>query len=215
MSGETTISIVEDDPVFREALVGALSGTGRLNVCLTATDLREGRAMLLQPPTDVLLVDLQLPDGDGYSLIAEALQAWPHCRVMVISVFSEERKVFEAMQAGAMGYLLKSGGIQLLQEQIHMLMAGECPISPAIAAHVLKWFKFYNSPDAHLDVRRLSPQEAETMRYVAKGFKNAEIAQLMGISVATVKAYITRVYEKLQVSSKTEALHELRRVDPV
>jgi DNA-binding NarL/FixJ family response regulator len=215
MNNKITVSLVEDNPVFRDALMSVLSKTEGVEVAHLATDLREGRAFLRQRPTDVLLVDLDLPDGSGHTLITEALQAWPQCRVMVISVFSEESKVFEAMQAGARGYLLKGGGMQQLQEQIQQFIEGGSPMTPSIGALMVNWFKFYSNPDDQLDVSGLSPQEAETMRYVAKGFTYAEIARLMSISVTTVKAYVNRVYDKLQVSSKTEALHELRRLHPV
>jgi DNA-binding NarL/FixJ family response regulator len=151
----------------------------------------------------------------------------------VISVFSQEHKVVPALQAGADGYLIKSGDLDAIRDQIDRLIEGDVLLSTVVARHMLRHFRSAPSSSeqgaalesqaeasaSHPPSRALSdsslsltPQQFEAMRLIAKGFTRAEVARHMGVSVDTVKTHIKRVYQRLGVKSRTEALFELKMI---
>jgi len=167
----------------------------------------------------VLLVDLDLPGGNGIELIRHAAHVRPQCEVMVISVFGDEQHVMASIEAGATGYLLKDDLALDLPSQLRSLRAGGSPISPIIARRLLMRL----APAAgHLaselaqlsdeDAVALSEQESRVLHLAAKGFTFDEIAQFLQVSPHTVMTYVKRVYRKLHVRSKVEAIYEARRL---
>lgn len=233
MKQSISVGVVEDDPVFRESLVTVLADTSGMCVHHVAKDHQAACQMLQGPPLDVLLVDLDLPDGDGCDIIRAARASWPRCQIMVISVFSQEHKVIPALQAGAEGYLIKSGDLDAIREQIDRLIEGDVPVSAVVAQHMLRLVQSAASqpapvvevapgPEPQASAAQaqpvqepglpLTPQQYEAMRLIAKGFTRAEVARHMGVSVDTVKTHIARAYLKLGVKSRTEALFELKMI---
>jgi DNA-binding NarL/FixJ family response regulator len=201
-----SVLIVEDDAQFREAFSQAVLRAGDLRLIGAAPDLQSGMVLLRDQP-DVLLVDLQLPDGSGIDLIRAASHQDPPCDTMVVSVFGDERNVLRSIEAGATGYLLKDVPADELVQQIRVLRAGGSPISPIIARQLLTRFV---PPEAAIDP--LSAQEVRVLTLTAKGHTYDEIAGLMQISRHTVQTYVKRIYRKLQVNSKLGAVSEgLRR----
>jgi DNA-binding NarL/FixJ family response regulator len=209
-----SVLIVEDDARFRDAFTQAISQADGLALLGSAPDLATGLRMLDQRP-DVLLVDLQLPDGNGIDLIREAARRLPGCDVMVVTIFGDERHVLDSIAAGATGYLLKDMQPAELVEQIRVLRDGGSPISPVIARQLLTRFAppKAQQPLAPADgLTPLSDQEIKVLTYSAKGFSYDEIATLMQVSRHTVQTYVKRSYRKLQVNSKVDALSEARRL---
>jgi DNA-binding NarL/FixJ family response regulator len=209
------VVVVEDDPRFRVAFAAAIAQSGDLLLHAEAATLREGLAWLEGPPADVLLTDLGLPDGSGIELIRAARVAWPMCHVMVVSVFGDETHVLQAIAAGAAGYLLKDSAADNFVDQIRSVLAGGSPISPLIARHLLLRFQAVQPvpPRAAPDNdQMLSRRESEVLNYIAKGFNFEEVARLMVLSRHTVLTYVRRIYAKLEVRSKTEAMHEARKL---
>jgi DNA-binding NarL/FixJ family response regulator len=217
-----SVLIVEDDARFREAFAAAVANAPDMRLAGTASDFRQGQASLALQP-DVMLVDLQLPDGNGMDLIREAAERLPHCDVMVVTIFGDEQHVLRSIEAGATGYLLKDLPPAQLIEQIRVLHAGGSPISPIIARQLLN--RFAASPaaassvpapaarqSASADNPSLSEQESNVLSLTAKGYSYDEIAQLLNVSRHTVQTYVKRIYRKLQVNSKIEALSEARRL---
>lgn len=212
------IAVVEDDVDFQRALTSALENSKDMILAGTASTRAQGLAMLEGPPADVLVVDLGLPDGSGIDVIRRAHVRWPACGVMVSTVFGDEARVMQSIEAGASGYLLKDGAPADMVAEIRSLHAGGSPISPLIARQILLRFRQKPGPAAVVaapadcgDERvTLSAREKEVLEYVAKGFTSAEIAGLMCVSYHTVLTYVRRIYAKLKVSSKTEAIHEAR-----
>jgi len=215
------VAIVEDDPVFRAAILQALAGAADIVVGPVAASRSEGLALLREPPCEVLLVDLGLPDGSGVDVIRAAHDAWPACNVVVSTAFGDEQHVISAIQAGASGYLLKDTPGSRLVEEIRSASRGESPISPLIARRVLQLLR---DPAAYTGVKPapghgvaaealslLSPRESEVLRLVAIGHTYEEIAQRMKISRHTVLTFVRRIYAKLEVNSKMEAVNEARR----
>jgi DNA-binding NarL/FixJ family response regulator len=207
-----SVLIVEDDARFREAFAHAIELAGDMTLIGSAPDYASGLALLGKAP-DVLLVDLQLPDGNGIDLIREAARRVPDCDVMVVTIFGDERHVLESIEAGATGYLLKDLPPAELVEQIRVLHAGGSPVSPIIARQLLTRFAASAEPrSSGAETPLLSEQETRVLTLSAKGFSYDEIAALMQVSRHTVQTYVKRSYRKLQVNSKVDALDEARRL---
>lgn len=209
-----SVLVVEDDPRFRDAFAKAVSGDSGLCLAGVASDLPQALKLLdaLQP--NVLLLDLQLPSGNGIDLIRHASAHLPHCHSMVVTVFGDDESVLQCIKAGATGYLLKDARDVDIVQQIHLLCAGGSPISPAIARRLLKWVGGPAEPEKKADVAKigLSVQECSVLRLSAKGYNYEEIAGLMHLSHHTVETYVKRIYRKLHVHSKTEAIYEARHM---
>ncbi len=216
-----SVLIVEDQARFREAFARSLASVADIRLLGMAHDLPQGRLMFDAEPPDVLLVDLDLPGGSGIDLIRHASATRPACEVMVISVFGDEQHVLASIAAGASGYLLKDSLALDLPDQLRTLRSGGSPISPIIARRLLSRL----APAGHQhavataygealdeDAVALSEQESRVLHLAAKGFTFDEIAGFMKVSPHTVMTYVKRVYRKLHVRSKVEAIYEARRL---
>lgn len=210
-----SVVLVEDDPKFRDAFVRAINAAPDMQLLGAASDAATGLQLLESHAPDVLLIDLDLPDRPGIELIRYATRELPDCDIMVITVFGDERHVIESIEAGATGYLHKDSLPRDFVEQIRLLHAGASPISPVIARQILTRFQAPRPPAEPRSMRgkpTLSAREQEVLSLVTKGFGFDEIATLLAVSPHTVMTYIKRIYRKLQVSSKTEAVYEARKL---
>jgi DNA-binding NarL/FixJ family response regulator len=210
-----SVLIIEDDPLFREAFVDAVNKAADLHLAGVADDLPEGLRLLEQTEPDVLLVDIGLPSGSGIELIHKAHNTLPLCDVMVVTVFGDERHVLECIEAGATGYLLKGSKDLEIIDQIRSLREGGSPISPAIARQLLVRFQGVELPPKHdleTDAPNLSVQERTVLEMSAKGYRYEEIARLLDLSPRTIETYVKRIYRKLQVHGKSEAIYEARKL---
>ena len=208
------VAVVEDDPAFARAIAQALAAAPDLQLAAMAGNRAEGLALLARAPADVLLVDLGLPDGSGIDVIRAAQQRWPRCDVVVSTAFGDEQHVLAAVQAGASGYLLKDTPAERVVEEIRSVRNGESPISPLIARRVLQLLRQpaeKQEPEPEPGPALLSAREAEVLRLVAMGFTYEEVAQRLRISRHTVLTFVRRIYAKLEVNSKMEAVNEARR----
>ena len=205
------VVIVEDDAKFRSAFARLIEATPEMELLGTAATLAQGMDLVRRRMPDVLLVDLDLPDGSGLDLIRHVASRSDTCDIMVITVFGDERHVIESIEAGASGYLLKDSLPEDFIEQIRVLHAGGSPISPVIARQLLARFVAPIVAKS-IDVPELSEREHSVLSLVTKGFSYQEIASLMRVSPHTVLTYVKRIYRKLQVSSKTEAVYEARKL---
>jgi DNA-binding NarL/FixJ family response regulator len=205
------VVIVEDDAKFRGAFARLIEATPDMELLGTAATLAQGMDLVRRRMPDVLLVDLDLPDGSGLDLIRHVASRSDTCDIMVITIFGDERHVIESIEAGASGYLLKDSLPEDFIEQIRVLHAGGSPISPVIARQLLARFVAPVLAKS-VDVPELSEREHSVLSLVTKGFSYQEIASLMRVSPHTVLTYVKRIYRKLQVSSKTEAVYEARKL---
>lgn len=204
------ILVVEDDEATREMLVEAIRAQPDLELARAAASCADARRALEQGLPDVLLTDLDLPDGNGIELVREMRDRDPEALAMVITVFGDDDSVMRAVEAGAAGYLLKgSPGIEV-GEAILELTAGGSPMTASIARAVLRLFRdrAQAEPEADPDAPRLTERELEILRLVAKGFKFGEIATTLGISRHTVKTHVRHIYRKLEVDSRSTAVYE-------
>jgi DNA-binding NarL/FixJ family response regulator len=202
------VLIAEDDGPTRERLAAAVASDPALAVAGSAGTLAEARGALRREAPEVLLVDLGLPDGSGLDLIREARRLSADTQALVITVFGDERSVIGAIEAGARGYLLKDGSPADVCAAIHQLLAGGAPISPVIARHLLRRLGPEPPAAAEQDTPRLSAREVEVLELVVKGFTFPEIAGVLGISAHTVTTHVRRIYRKLEVRSRGEAVYE-------
>jgi DNA-binding NarL/FixJ family response regulator len=212
------VALVEDDVHFQNAFMEAIQEAPDMLLLDVAGTRAEGLRALDKMQADVLLVDLGLPDGSGIDVIRAAHAKWPACSIMVSTTFGDEMHVMQSIEAGASGYLLKDSAPERIIFEISSLYAGGSPISPLIARQILMRFRSdENSATAPVERRKsdkqpttLSPREREVLEYITKGFTSDEIAGLMSVSRHTVLTFVRRIYAKLEVNSKTEAIFEAR-----
>ena len=205
-----SVFLVEDDASTRRMLNRKIEHSACHQVIGAVGSLTEARAALRACHPDILLVDLQLPDGNGIDLIAEETARNPGLPILVISIFGDEQRVVSAISAGAQGYLLKDDDEDTIVDAIDRLLRGESPISPPIAAHLIK--RFRQPPSDAKSPNPLSERELEVLQLAAKGLSYRETAKLMNVSVNTIGTFTKRIYTKLAVSSRAEAIYEARHM---
>ncbi len=197
------VAIVEDKIGIREhwdQLLRSTPGFECVGVCASAEmALRE----LPAKAPDVVLMDINLPGTSGIKCTARLRQVLPGVRIVMVTVYGDAQNIFEALQAGASGYLLKRASDAELLQAIAGVMQGGGPMSGEIARRVIESFQ---RPAAPAGVEaQLTPRESEVLSLTARGFASKEIADQLGISVRTVSLHLQHIYEKLHVRSRTEA----------
>lgn len=211
MSAPARLIVVEDDVAFQDVFRGAFEHAQGIELIgifdrgATAIDA------LRRSAPDVLLVDLGLPDMSGLEVIRACAATHAECEMMVITVFGDEQHILQSIEAGATGYLLKDSMPEDLAAAIHTLRQGGSPISPVIARQLLSRYSAPR-PDVSEEAAQLSERECEVLKLVAKGYTFPEVAKLLAISSHSVMTYVKRIYRKLQVNSKTEAVYEARKM---
>lgn len=204
--------IVEDDRFFQEVLkegvAHCLPGV-RSEVCRTA---QEALLSIERGPGElqIALIDLGLPDGDGLQIIREVTKRSPRTPVMVVSVASDERRVLEAIRAGATGYLLKGDTSLSIIKAIDQLLNGINPISPKLAGYFLRLAGRETARDIGTPVKRLTPRELDLLREFSLGKSYQEAAESMNISLTTVQTHTRNLYRKLGVRSSLRALSKAK-----
>jgi DNA-binding NarL/FixJ family response regulator len=201
-----TVLLVEDDAPTSWRLQDALAKAG-FQVTAAAT-LAEARAGLTQGGPQVLLTDLQLPDGHGVDLIRKTRQRFPDTEIMVISILGDEESVISAITVGATGYLLKDAFPTDIAATVRELVAGHSPISASIARFIVRRIQSNpeRSPEPLLNTAKLTPREIDILWGIAKRFSYAEIADHLGLSRQTVPGHIKNIYRKLEVHTRGEAV---------
>jgi DNA-binding NarL/FixJ family response regulator len=204
-----TVMVVEDDPAFLKRFCGIIASDPDLELFAAVPDCASARQALHNAAPDVLLTDLGLPDGSGIEIIREASRRFPATDTVVITVFGDEEHVLAAIEAGATGYILKDSIPEQFVGLIKELRAGGSPISPVIARQLLKRFKSAGDGGPRpAEDAGLSARESEVLSLIAKGFSFGEIARLLGVSKHTVTTHVKKIYQKLAVHSRGEAVYE-------
>lgn len=210
-SGPASIQVafVGGDLRLQGALQSCIDQTDDMRLVHMAGTLAQARLLLSKrPAADVLLVDLDLPDGSGIEVIAAAARTWPTCAVVVCAEFGDEAHVLQAIEAGAAGYLLKDSAPRLIVGEIRSMHAGSSPINPLIARKLLTRVQLPSvtlaPPSGATRVAAgsltLTEGERDLLRYFTKGFTAQEIAASLRVSHHTVLVYVRRIYAKLRLS---------------
>jgi DNA-binding NarL/FixJ family response regulator len=197
------VIIVEDEPILLEEFKNIIQNDPNFSVIGTASSLRAGCELVRKNDYDVLLCDLGLPDGSGIEIIKLSSALRPSADSMVISLFGDEERVINSMEAGAKGYILKDDRPDDFIKAIIDLRKGYSPLSPKIARVLLRRFQLINPA-----VKTKSPltlQESRTLSLIAEGKSTKAVAKDIGISEFTVADHCKNIYKKLGVHTRTEA----------
>ena len=209
------IALAEDKPFLATSIQEKLS--------LFADDIEfrfwvsNGKVMLEKlaenHAIDAILMDIEMPEMDGIEATAEIVAQYPHIKIIMLTVFDDEQRIFNAIQAGAMGYLLKDEPPQKLHESIKMIMDGGAPMSPTIAAKSLKLLRNPSRAESETTGEdfNLGKREIEVLEHLSQGLDYQKIAENLFISPATVRKHIENIYRKLQVNNKMRAVNKAIR----
>lgn len=203
-AGSTTVMVVDDHPIWRDAVARDLTEDG-FAVVATADGVAAARRRAAVVTPDVVVMDMQLPDGDGAQATAAVLEVSPSSRVLVLSASDEREDVLEAVKAGATGYLVKSASKAELSEAIRSTAAGRAVFTPSLAGLVLgEYRRIAASKDEGSNRPSLTERETEVLRHVAKGLSAKQIAARLSLSHRTVENHVQATFRKLQVANRVE-----------
>jgi two-component system NarL family response regulator len=203
MAENTRILIVDDHAIVRSGLISILAGEDKIRVVGEATDGNEAiaKATTLQP--DVILLDILMPRCTGLEALPIIREKAPDTRILMLTVSAEEKDLFTALKFGAQGYLLKGSGIGEVIGAIKRVAAGEVILSPQMAGSLVSEFRQRQSNKEEID---LSPREMEVLKLVGDGMTNAEIAEKLFLGESTVRTYLSRLLDKLQLRNRAAAV---------
>jgi DNA-binding NarL/FixJ family response regulator len=204
-----TVSIVEDNDQLRGTLARVLDRSDGFKCSSTYPSAEEALKDLPKVTPDVVLMDINLPGMNGVECVRQLKTVLPKIQVIMLTVYEDTDNIFNALAVGAAGYLLKRTKTEELLEAIREVNRGGSPMTTHIARKVTQSFqKFTPSPQP---TENLSQREQEVLDCLSQGFLYKEIAEKLGISYETVHTYIRRIYEKLQVRTRTEAVAKFLR----
>ncbi len=204
-----TISIVEDNDKLRATLARALNRAEGFRCISEYANAEDALKALPQDSPNVVLMDINLPGMNGVECARHLKQLVPKTQIVMLTVYEDTENIFNALKAGATGYMLKRTTQAELIEAIREVHRGGSPMTTHIARKVVQTLQQVPAPVQSTEA--LSPREQEVLDCLAKGFLYKEIAEKLGISYETVHTYIRRIYEKLQVRSRTEAVAKFLR----
>jgi DNA-binding NarL/FixJ family response regulator len=221
-TGPIRVLVADDHDLFRDGIVGLLRAQPDIEVVGEAGDGLEAAVLAQGLLPDVVLLDINMPGADGIEAARMITGALPECRVVMLTVRDEDERIFEAIRAGASGYLLKTIRSQQLAEMVRAAARGEAALSPAIAARVLAAFRgappapapdgprARPAPDEPGGPDELTLREQEILARLAAGLSDKEIAAELTISLYTVKAHVRSILSKLHVANRREAARQAR-----
>lgn len=216
------VVVVEDIRPNRIFLEDCIREHDRLSLAASFETLSSAQGWFETQSADLLLIDLGLPDGSGLNLMRQVHRQWPQCDMLVVSMFGDETNVIASIEAGAVGYVHKDDEAADIAQTLLAVKVGASPISPMIARHLLRRMRPAAEVAAPQPVGPVEPSESaavslsrreqEVLEYIARGFSYLEISRLQGITVHTVQTYIKKLYGKLAVHSRSEAVYEANRL---
>ena len=198
------ISVVEDDTTLRNAIKEWIASDKRFKIVSEHGNAEEAVEQLPAKAPDVVLSDINLPGMSGIDCVRQLKARMPKTQFLMLTVYDDAERIFQALAAGATGYLVKRASRQELLTAIVDIHRGESPMSSGIARKVVKSFQRSEAAAATAD--KLAPRERQVLELLAKGHLYKEIAEKLHLSVPTVNCYIRSIYEKLQVNSRAQAV---------
>ncbi|HRF58377.1 MAG TPA: response regulator transcription factor [Fimbriimonadaceae bacterium] len=207
MSSVIRVVVADDEPAYRNALQKTLTLMPECELLKVCNDGQEALEFCIQNPPDVLLTDINMPRMNGIELIRRLLKQEKGVMVVVLTVNEDEDTIFDAIRAGAIGYLLKTSTPQDVIDAIRLAQRGEAKITPRVAAKIITDFGRVKEEEEEdeSELYVLSDRESEILDLIAQGLRNKEIAQRLCITEKTVKNHVSNILKALQVNSRTEA----------
>ncbi len=203
------VVIVEDQEDIREGLAMIVNFSEGFECIATFSDGNAAMGGIPDLKPDVVLMDIDLPGSDGIQVIFFLKSVMPATQFMMLTVFEDDEKIFQSLKAGASGYLLKKTSPAKLMEAIREVYEGGSPMNSQIASRVVNYFR--QKPDDKAEAYNLTRREYEILELIARGYRYKEIGDKLNISMDTVRSHIRNTYEKLQVTSKVEAINKVFR----
>jgi DNA-binding NarL/FixJ family response regulator len=203
------VTVIEDQPDLRDGLALLINGSEDCRCTRAFGSMEEALAETDPEPPDIVLLDIGLPGMSGIEGVRTLKQRYPELLVLMLTVYADDRRIFEAMCAGACGYLLKTTPPDRLLDCLRELIAGGAPMSPEVARRVIELFR-QHQPSQHATCN-LSPQETRLLRLLGEGHHYKTAAAELSISVHTVRFHLRSIYCKLEVHSKSEAVAKALR----
>jgi DNA-binding NarL/FixJ family response regulator len=202
------IGIVEDNRTVREGFETLINRTPGLQCVCTCATVAEALRKIPPAAPEVVLMDIQLPDATGVECTAKLKERLPALQIVILTVYEDSERIFQALRAGACGYLLKRAQPERVLAAIQEAHDGGVPMTPEIARKVIGQFR--GQATSADEVQQLTPREREVLELVMHGLGNKAIAERLGVTVAAVKWHLQHIYDKLHVHSRTEAALKLR-----
>ena len=200
------VLLVDDQSMVRAGLRMLLSDQPDIEVVAEAGNGLEAVAQAGRFHPDVILMDIRMPELDGLEAARRTLGADPSVRVLMLTTFNLDDYVYEALRAGASGFVLKDDPPEQLSAAVRTVAAGEALLSPAVTKHVIQHFTRQRRQPPPASVQTLTERELDVLRLITRGLSNAEIGKELFISDTTVKTHVTRVLQKLDVRDRAQAI---------
>ncbi len=200
-----SVSIAEDLPEIRSTLERIIKAEADLLLLSSSSNAEDAMPLIMDAQPDIVIMDINMPGMNGIDCIRTIKNNCPPTQFMIFTIYENDEKIFDALAAGASGYLLKKTPAEKIIDAIKELYHGGSPMSLPIARKVINYFK----ETKQLGHGDLTKKENEILSLLSKGFLYKEIAAKLSISVGTVTQHIHNIYEKLHVSNKTEAINKV------
>jgi DNA-binding NarL/FixJ family response regulator len=200
------VLVADDQSMVRAGFRMLLSGEDDIEVVAEAANGREAITSAAAHRPDVVLMDIRMPEMDGLEATRRILTAEPSARVLVLTTFDLDEYVYEALTAGASGFVLKDDPPERLLQAIRTVAAGDALLSPAVTRRVIAHFTGFRRSPPPAAMARLTDREREVFRLLARGMSNAEIGRELYIGDTTVKTHVTRLLQKLDVRDRAQAI---------
>jgi NarL family two-component system response regulator LiaR len=197
------ILVVDDESVVRDGIVAILSLQPTLEVVGEVSDGIQAVEVARKTKPDVILLDMAMPNQDGLTTIPLLKELLPDVRILVLTSFADSDLVYKAIKSGALGYMLKDARREQLIQAIHDVAKGQASISPSIAIKVIQ--DVDHPSEALYTSSPLTPRELETLRLIARGLSNQEIADSLSVAERTVAKYVSSILDKLHLANRTQA----------
>jgi DNA-binding NarL/FixJ family response regulator len=210
----TKVALVEDSDTLRQCLEKIIAGAPGYKCVCTCATAEEALVEIPKAKPDVVLMDIHLPGESGITCTARLRQHMPELQIIILTVYNDTKMVFQALKAGACGYVLKRAEEKDILGAIAEVRTGGAPMTSEIARMLVR--SFMEPPSASLSEKeQLSPREMEILALLAEGLSNKEIGVRLTITAGTVRAHLMRIYDKLHVRCRTEAAVEYLRSSPM
>ena len=200
------VLICDDQAIARHGLQMILSSSPEIEIVGEAQDGQAAIDKVTETNPDIVLMDLKMPGVNGVQATRAIRRAFPSVQILVLTTYDDDEWVFDAIRAGANGYLLKDAPPQQLLGAIRNMAAGKSPVDPSVAGKILSNFAKQPSAPSHELVEKLSDREIEVLQLISEGFTNAEIGARLHLSEGTIRNYLSTIFGKLSAKDRTQAV---------